>query len=75
MQQLIRNGCVNDGTPESGEEVRNADLLADYLDGAGLDVERYESAPGRTNVVRPHRGLRPGRADAVPHRATPTWCP
>ena len=26
LQALIRNACVNDGTPESGQEVRNADL-------------------------------------------------
>ena len=38
LQQLIRNQCVNDGTPESGEEVRNADLLRDYLEGTGLDI-------------------------------------
>jgi len=39
LQQLIRNHCVNDGNPDSGEERRNADLLQSYLEGAGLDVE------------------------------------
>ena len=38
LQALIRNECVNDGTPESGQEVRNADLLATYLEGTGLDL-------------------------------------
>ena len=40
LQQLIRNRCVNDGNPDSGEERRNADLLQTYLEGTGLDVER-----------------------------------
>ena len=34
VQHMIRNRCVNDGAPESGEEIRNATLLADYLHGA-----------------------------------------
>src|SRR5262249_40661072 len=51
LQQLIRNQCVNDGRPESGGEAANADLLASYLEGAGLETERYESAPGRANLV------------------------
>ena len=46
LQHLIRNACVNDGTRGSGVEARSADLLAGYFDGAGLDVERYEPAPG-----------------------------
>ena len=37
LQSLIRNACVNDGTPDSGEEVRNSDLLRTYLEGGGLD--------------------------------------
>ena len=31
LQQMIKNACVNDGTPDSGEEVRNADLLTNVL--------------------------------------------
>ena len=42
LQQLIRNECVNDGREESGQEVRSADLLATYLEGSGLDLERYD---------------------------------
>ncbi len=41
LQALIRNACVNDGTPDSGEETRNSDLLVTYLEGAGLEVERF----------------------------------
>ena len=58
LQALIRNECVNDGTPDSGEEVRNADLLQTYLEGGGLDVAALRSRPGRDVDRRPHRGQR-----------------
>ena len=45
LQHLIRNECVNDGTAESGNELRSVDLLDSYLAGTGLDIERYEPAP------------------------------
>ncbi|HEV2369056.1 MAG TPA: M20/M25/M40 family metallo-hydrolase [Acidimicrobiales bacterium] len=51
LQQLIRNRCVNDGSPESGHEVRNADVLRAYLEGGGLDVEQFEPTPGRGSLV------------------------
>ena len=65
-RQLIRNRCVNDGTPDSGEEVRNADTLADYLAGAGLDVERFAPRPGRTSIVARIEGHDPGRTPRLP---------
>jgi acetylornithine deacetylase/succinyl-diaminopimelate desuccinylase-like protein len=73
-QQLIRNRCVNEGTPESGEEIRNADLLCTYLEGAGLEVERFDSAPGRSSLVVRIEGTDPdapsmcwlGHTDVVP---------
>ena len=74
LQALIRNGCVNDGEPDSGGEVRNADLLQTFLEGAGLDVARYESRPGRTSIVARIEGSDPdapslclmGHTDVVP---------
>lgn len=45
---LIRNACVNDGSPGSGGEVRSADTLDAYLGSSG---ERVEPAPGRVSVV------------------------
>src|SRR5215210_597696 len=51
LQALIRNECVNDGTPDSGGERRNADLLQTYLEGAGLEVQRFTSRGDRTSVV------------------------
>ena len=46
LQQMIRNQCVNDGTPESGHEVRNADLLQSYLEGSGIDIGALERCDG-----------------------------
>jgi hypothetical protein len=45
LQQLIRNACVNDGTPSSGEEVRNADILQSLVTLPGVEIERYEPHP------------------------------
>ncbi len=74
LQQLIRNGCLNDGTRESGEEVRNADLLQSFLDGTGLDFQRFEAVPGRPSLVGRMEGSDPsapslclmGHTDVVP---------
>lgn len=74
LQTMIRNECVNDGTPESGDETRNADLLQTFLEGAGLDVERYEPLPGRGSIVARIEGSDPdapslclmGHTDVVP---------
>ncbi|MCE7884821.1 MAG: M20/M25/M40 family metallo-hydrolase [Actinobacteria bacterium ATB1] len=62
LQRLIRNACVNDGTPASGQEIRNADTLEEYLAGCGLDIERHEPAPGRTTLVARLRG----KSDSAP---------
>jgi acetylornithine deacetylase/succinyl-diaminopimelate desuccinylase-like protein len=74
LQQLIRNGCVNDGTPASGQEVRNANLLNSYLEGTAADIERYRSSPGRDSLVARIEGrdrsapslLLMGHTDVVP---------
>jgi acetylornithine deacetylase/succinyl-diaminopimelate desuccinylase-like protein len=60
LQHLIRNACVNDGTDASGQEVRSADLLETYLEGSGVDLERYEPAPGRTSLIGRIEGSDPG---------------
>ncbi len=51
LQTMIRSTCVNDGTPDSGDESRNADVLQHFLEGAGLDTQRFESRPGRGSLV------------------------
>jgi len=74
LQQLIRNRCVNDGTPESGGETRSVDTLAAYLDGSGLDIETYSAQPGRASLVTRIEGRNPdaptlllmGHTDVVP---------
>lgn len=75
LQALIRAQCVNDGTVESGQEVRNADLLAAYLgEGTDLDMETFEGAPGRRSLVTRIEGSDPsaptvclmGHTDVVP---------
>ena len=74
LQALIRNECVNDGTPESGNEVHNADLLESYLSGAGVTMERFECIPGRASMVARIEGSDPtaptlclmGHTDVVP---------
>ena len=45
---LIRNACVNDGTPDSGQEVRSTDTLEAYLGSAG---KHFEPHPGRRSTL------------------------
>jgi acetylornithine deacetylase/succinyl-diaminopimelate desuccinylase-like protein len=74
LQTLIRNACVNDGSPDSGFESRNADVLQTFLEGAGLDVARYSARPGRASIVARIEGSDPdapsmclmGHTDVVP---------
>lgn len=74
LQQLIRNACVNDGSPESGGESRNADALAAVLAGSGVELERYAVTPDRANLVARIEGSDPtapslcllGHTDVVP---------
>lgn len=74
LTQLIRNACVNDGTPDSGGERRSVDVLADHLAGSGLDLEVYEPRPGRASLVARIEGRRStaptlllmGHTDVVP---------
>jgi acetylornithine deacetylase/succinyl-diaminopimelate desuccinylase-like protein len=74
LRNLIRNQCVNDGRVESGQETKSVDLLGNYLEGAGLDIERYEPQPGRSSLVARIEGSDPkapslllmGHTDVVP---------
>ena len=74
LRDLIRNQCVNDGRIESGQETKNVDLLGNFLEGAGLDMERYEPQPGRSSLVARIEGSDPqapslllmGHTDVVP---------
>jgi acetylornithine deacetylase/succinyl-diaminopimelate desuccinylase-like protein len=74
LQALIRNQCVNDGTPESGFEDRSAHLLRDELEGTGVDLQTFESLPGRGSLIARLPGTDPtapalclmGHTDVVP---------
>jgi acetylornithine deacetylase/succinyl-diaminopimelate desuccinylase-like protein len=57
MIALIRNACVNDGTPDSGGEERSAATLIGYL---GEPDARYEPHPGRTSLLYRIPGTTPG---------------
>ncbi len=82
LSALIRNACVNDGTPtpESGGEARTADTLADYFCDSAVETERVEPVPGRVTTLFRVPGHDPkapaltllGHTDVVP--ADPrTW--
>ncbi|MBU1865234.1 MAG: M20/M25/M40 family metallo-hydrolase [Actinobacteria bacterium] len=45
---LIRNRCVNDGTPDSGHEHRSVETIESYLGRRG---RRFEPHPGRQSVL------------------------
>src|SRR5262245_12881957 len=74
LQELICNECVTEATPESGFETRNADLLQNYVEGSGVDIERWEPTPGRASFVARIPGTDPnakslcmmGHTDVVP---------
>jgi acetylornithine deacetylase/succinyl-diaminopimelate desuccinylase-like protein len=74
---LIRNRCVNDGTPESGHEHRSAETLTRYLGAEGISFEPH---PGRRSVLWRIPGTTPGaprimlmgHTDVVP-APSPGW--
>lgn len=68
---LIRNGCVNDGSPDSGHERRSVETLTDFLGQRGTE---YEPHPGRVSTLYRVPGSDPdapslmlmGHTDVVP---------
>ena len=78
LRTMIRNACVNDGTPASGGESRNADALEAYFAGSGLAFERYTAGPGRVSLITRIEGhdrtaptlLLMGHTDVVPVNAS-----
>ena len=78
LREMIRAACVNDGTPESGQEIRNVRVLQRFLAGAVanglLETHVLESAPGRASLIARVRGTDPdapalgllGHLDVVP---------
>ncbi|PRI11198.1 acetylornithine deacetylase [Leucobacter massiliensis] len=78
LRALIREACVNDGRPESGQEIRSVRVLQRFLAPAvatgRLETQVLESAPGRASLVARVRGTDPdapslgllGHLDVVP---------
>jgi acetylornithine deacetylase/succinyl-diaminopimelate desuccinylase-like protein len=81
LQELIRNACVNDGSIDSGEEIRSAETLRSYLETTPADLESYEPRPGRASLVGRIEGSDPdgptlllnGHVDVVPPGAAGGW--
>lgn len=65
VQELIRNRCVNDGTPESGNELASARTLKEFFLRYGLEGEILALRPSRANFVL----RRPGTDPAAPSLA------
>lgn len=63
---LIQNACINDGTPDSGNEAKSVATLAGYF---GSDGEVVEPRPGRQSVVYrvPGREQEAARLLLIPH--------
>jgi len=74
LQAMIRNECVNTGHADSGNEVRNVDLLRGFLEGPGIDFQTWEPVPTRSSLVARLEGTDPdapsvclmGHTDVVP---------
>lgn len=74
LQELIRNACINDLTPDSGQEVRNVETLERFFAGSGATSRRFEPHPGRTSIAFSVEGSEPdaepltllGHIDVVP---------
>ena len=62
LGRLVRLGCVNDLTADSGGEERAADLLEDFFAGLPVSIERITPHPGRTSLVVTVEGADPSSA-------------
>ncbi len=51
LQQLIRNRCVSEGSPSTGEEIRNAELLRHVVAGPGVEAAIVTPQDGRPSLV------------------------
>ncbi len=51
LARLVRLGCVNDLTADSGGEERAVEVLEDFFDGVPVSMERVSPHPGRTTLI------------------------
>ena len=66
LQTLIRNACVNDGSPDSGFEIAQRRCAPDVPRGRRARRRALRSAPWPRFGGGAHRGFRPVGAVAVP---------
>ncbi|AWB83116.1 M20/M25/M40 family metallo-hydrolase [Corynebacterium liangguodongii] len=74
LKQLVRNGCVNDLTADSGGEAKSADTLEQFFSGTDVQVRRFEPHPNRVSIAFTIEGTDPeaepltllGHTDVVP---------
>ncbi|MEJ2663048.1 MAG: M20/M25/M40 family metallo-hydrolase [Spirochaetia bacterium] len=74
LRELIRNKCVNDGTPDSGWEIRSAETLKKFFSSYGIKTTILQSRKGRANLLLRIPGTDPkapslaymGHLDVVP---------
>ena len=80
LRELVRAACVNDGSAQSGQEVRGVRVLqrffadVDAAVGGKLETHVFESAPGRASLIARIAGTDPtapvlgliGHLDVVP---------
>ncbi len=66
LQELIRNKCVNDGSPDSGQEALSVRTLVEYF---GVEGEVFEPVDGRQSLVYRVPGFDPEAPSLalVPH--------
>jgi acetylornithine deacetylase/succinyl-diaminopimelate desuccinylase-like protein len=74
LRELIRNECVNDGTADSGHELRTVRTLQGFFEGSGLTGVVVEPHPERASLIVRIEGTDPtapslalvGHTDVVP---------
>jgi acetylornithine deacetylase/succinyl-diaminopimelate desuccinylase-like protein len=60
LQELIRNRCVNNGTPDSGGEIKSAKTLKAFFESLKIRPEILESKKGRASLLVRIPGTRRG---------------
>ena len=51
LKELIQNRCVNDGTPESGDEIKSVHTLKKFFDSYNIKSEILQSSENRGNFL------------------------
>ncbi len=52
LKELVKNRCVNYGTPESGNEIKSVNSLINYFKSKNIEnFEIFEPQPGRGNLL------------------------